>query len=78
MIGTLVETDEEFLSVYKRSWLGIGGEEFLAKLDGLYEAATRKRKQPEDVALRGRGRWLPAEQIVEISCRHLGVKPGAE
>jgi len=76
--AALAETDEEFRSVYRGSRLGIGGEEFLGKLADLYEAVTRKRKKSEDVVLRRVGRRLPAERIVEVTCRHLGVERGAE
>ena len=76
--SALADKDDEFLAIYNGSRLGIGGEEFLAKLADLYEASAHKRKRVEDVALRRAGRRLDAGQIVEVACRHLGVKPGAE
>lgn len=74
----LTKADDEFLSVYQHSRLGIGGEEFLEQLEARYEAAARQRKKMEDVALRRVGYRLPASQVVEIVCRYLRVEPGEE
>ena len=76
--AALAEKDEDFLGIYRGSRLGIGGEEFLAELHARYEAVAQQRKKPEDVALRRVGRRLEASRIVEVACRHLGVKAGDE
>lgn len=76
--AALVETDADFLAIYKGSRLGIGGEVFLAELVDRYEASSQRRKKVEDIALRRMGRRLTADRIVEVTCRHLDVKAGNE
>jgi len=74
----LAESDEEFMAIYKGSRLGVGGEEFLVKLESLYEASAQQRSKVEDVALRRVGQRLAADRIVAVVCRRFGVQPGEE
>jgi REP element-mobilizing transposase RayT len=78
MEAALAENDEEFLAIYRGSRLGIGGENFLAKLESLYGESAGKRNNVEDVVLRRTGRRLDSDRILAVVCRHLGVKPGEE
>jgi REP element-mobilizing transposase RayT len=75
--GAIAEPDAEIIEAMTWSPLGIGGEEFRDRILTLYEQLTQKRNKPEDVSLRREGRWLAAEEIVGICCRHLGVEPSA-
>lgn len=76
--AALAESDEEFMAVYTGSRLGIGGEEFLARLGALYEKAAGKRGRVEDVALRRVVRRLEPDRILAVVSRHFGVEPGEE
>lgn len=75
--SAIAEPDKDIIEAMTWTPLGIGGEEFRDRILGLYERLTQQRKKPEDVSLRREGRWLKAEEIVGICCRHLGVGPSA-
>lgn len=73
--SAIAEPDGEIIEAMRKTPLGIGGEQFRERIRKLYEQLTQKRKKPEDVSLRREGRWLGAEEIVGICCRHLRVDP---
>jgi len=75
MEGAIAEADDEIVEAMRWTPLGIGGEEFRDHILTLYEQLRQRRKKPEDVSLRREGRWLAAEEIIRICCRHLGVAP---
>ena len=76
--AALAESDEEFMAVYNGSRLGIGGEEFLARIGAMYEEAVGRRGKREDVALRRVVHRLEPDRIMAVVCRHLEVEPGVE
>lgn len=70
----LAETDEEFIALLKESPLGIGDDEFRSKIRGLYQELTEKSHKPEDVAFRQQKGKIPAEEILELLSKTLGLQ----
>lgn len=69
----LAETDEEFLTLRKESYLCIGGAEFHAKIRGLYQELTEKSRKPEDVAFRQQKGKISTGEILELLGKTQGL-----
>ena len=68
------ETDEEFLALLKGARLTIGGDEFRAKIGGLYHELAEKSQKPEDVAFRHQIENISAEEILSLLSKMLEVE----
>ena len=68
------ETDEEFLTLLKGARLSIGGDEFRAKIGGLYHELAEKSQKPEDVAFRHQIENISAEEILSLLSKMLEVE----
>ena len=75
----VVEMDEDWEALRKRSRWGIGSEAFTARLQSLYEEKVRACRRKEDVSFRKRlGARLVPETIVGVIGEALGFRPGWE
>jgi REP element-mobilizing transposase RayT len=71
----LAQEDEELLQVMKASPAAIGGEEFRS---WVWEKCVEKGEdaaRSEDVSFRREIPLLDKEMVLEVTCRHLGVRP---
>ena len=68
------ETDKEFLALLKGARLTIGGDEFRAKIGGLYHELAEKSQKPEDVAFRHQIENISAEEILSLLSKMLEVE----
>jgi len=71
----LAETDKEFAEVMKSSPRSIGGENFRAWVNELYDKLVDEYKTAEDGAFRHVTESLDTETVIETVGRELGVKP---
>ena len=72
--GGIAGADDEFLEALKTSPHAIGGDDFLAWARELYLQLAEKQETSEDIAFRREARRLPREAILDVVCRHLGIK----
>jgi len=70
----VAETDEEFLALLKGSRLTIGGDEFRAKIGGLYHELAEKSPKPEDVAFCHQIESISAEEVFSLLSKILEVE----
>lgn len=67
------ETDKDFLALLKRSRLGIGSDEFRAKIGKLYYEMVDMSRKPEDAVFRHQIGNISAEEILGLLSKTLGV-----
>ena len=72
--GGIAGADDEFLKDLKTSPHAIGGADFLAWARDLYLQLAEKQETSDDIAFRQEARRLPSEVILDVVCRHLGIK----
>lgn len=60
-----------------RAW-GIGSEEFLEKIQSLYEKRVKESRSPEDASLRRLGAKVETSRIIDCAGKELGLKAGWE
>ena len=70
----LIETDEEFLALLKKSQLCIGGDEFRTKIGELYQELVKKSRKQEDVAFRKQMGKLTIEEILGLLSQTLELE----
>ncbi|MCX6997984.1 MAG: transposase [Kiritimatiellaeota bacterium] len=71
----LATTDAEFLEVLKRSPAAIGGDEFRAWVRDTCIKMGEKAAKPEDVSFRREVLFVSKDKVLEVTCKHLGVRP---
>jgi putative transposase len=71
------DIDAAFLEVKGLSALCLGSQAFRAKVQALYQSLRPGEKRAEDISFRRRGAWRPAEEVLDVVCRHLEVDRAA-
>jgi putative transposase len=71
----LARTDEEFAEVLKESPLAIGGDEFRAWVWDACIELGEKAAKPEDVSFRRELPVIGKDVVLEVTCKHLAIKP---
>jgi len=69
----LAKDDDEFLAVLNASSEAIGGEAFRVQVKAVCAGLQGKAARPEDVSFRQEVPSVDSEQVLETTCRHLGV-----
>jgi len=69
----IADTDQELRRILSASPLAVGPQAFVESVRRLYQGLSRKHRRPEDIAMRRQARRLPAERVLAIVCRQLGV-----
>lgn len=72
----LAQSDDEFKVALKASPFGIGGEAFQMRMQDLHLKRSGKGSKLEDVSLRRRRTWVPADLILDAVCGQMGVARG--
>ena len=69
----IADTDQELRRILSASPLAVGPQAFVQWVRRLHDGLSRKQHRPEDIAMRRQARRLPAERVLAIVCRRLGV-----
>jgi REP element-mobilizing transposase RayT len=71
------DIDAGFLEIKNLSVLCLGSAAFRARVQGLYQNLRAGAKRADEISFRRRGAWRPAEEILAIVCRYLGMDRAA-
>ncbi len=72
----LAQDDEDFKVAMKKSPRSIGGSDFRAWIDELYEKMVEEHAEPEDVSFRHITEPLSSDTVMEVLCDILKVEAG--
>jgi len=75
--GGLATSDADLLEVLKGSTAAIGGDEFRAWVRDTCIELGEKAAKPEDVWFRRQVSFVSREKVLEVTSKHLGVRPSA-
>ena len=71
----LATTDADLLDVMNASTAAIGGDDFRAWVRDACIELGEKAAKPEDVSFRREIPFVAKDKVLEVTCKHLGVRP---